>query len=561
MHQDRGQAVVRLLRELSGHLGNVRDDDRVLRFALRSLREFFEASQACVAVRTAGGGLDIPYEIPYGASWDHTLLSAFLRGEFPRIPFDSLIVPLDRRRRRWGALCLRRADRDFERGDGRQLRFIAEHIEQRLERIDHDRVREARSRIDQKVTEALRPHDLFYQVLHTLRALTRYDHSSTLLMATDGGRSLKVAAEQIAWTKARSRRIGFKIGLSARASSLLKVSGTTGFRRDGSRWHAWRGPDEAVALAQVLEYSTGPDASEAPAESAILCAPIVTRDGVIGAIRVASIDTSILDEYELELVGRFTPHASMAIQYLQRTEHLKRRMLEAERRNALANLARGVSHDVNNALGSILPLVQQLRHELQTGQISVETWAADLEQIESGVQVGRRIFGNLLGFARDSSGKVGHANLRRAVDAAMSVLGGAMARSGIQVDVDIAGDLPSLRGGQGDLEQLLLNFSSNARDAMPNGGVLRIAAWPLESGVEVEVRDNGCGIPREHLDKLYEPFFTTKVNGNGLGLSICRSIIWNLRGRLDVESSGPGSGTVIRFWLPAAPAPDSAEVS
>jgi signal transduction histidine kinase len=561
MHPDRSQAVVRLLRELSGHLGNVRDDDRVLRFAIRSLREFFEATHACVAVRTAGGDLDIPYEIPYGAVWDAGLLSAFLRGEHPRIPFDVLIVPLARRGRRWGALCLRRADRNFERGDGRLLGFIAGHIEQRLERIDHDRVREARSRIDQKVSEALRPRDLFYQVLHTLRALTRYDHSSTLLMAMDGGRGLTVAAEQIAWTKARSRRIGLKVDLSSRASMLLKESGAMGFRRDGAEWRAWRGPAEAVTLAGVLEYSTRSETSEAPPESAMLCAPIVTRDGVIGAIRVASIDPSILDEYELELVGRFTPHASMAIQYLQRTEHLKRRMLEAERRNALANLARGVSHDVNNALGSILPLVQQLRHELQSGQIVVETWAADLEQIESGVQVGRRIFGNLLGFARDSSGKVGHANLRRAVDAAMSILGGAMSRSGIQIDVDIAGDLPLLRGKQGDLEQLLLNFSTNARDAMPNGGVLRIAARPLESGVEVEVRDNGCGIPREDLDKLYEPFFTTKANGNGLGLSICRSIVWSLRGRLDVESDGPGKGTVIRFWLPSVVSRDATEVS
>src|SRR5205807_7040094 len=109
--------------------------------------------------------------------------------------------------------------------------------------------------------------------------------------------------------------------------------------------------------------------------------------------------------------------------------------------------------------------------------------------------------------------------------------------------------VPNIRAGQGDLEQLFLNLAANARDAMPGGGVLSIQTELDGDKLAITIRDTGCGIPPEHISRIQEPFFTTKHNGSGLGLSICRSIIWNVRGEMKIESH-PGAGTQIRLLLP-----------
>jgi signal transduction histidine kinase len=109
--------------------------------------------------------------------------------------------------------------------------------------------------------------------------------------------------------------------------------------------------------------------------------------------------------------------------------------------------------------------------------------------------------------------------------------------------------VPHILVGQGDLEQLFLNLTTNAKDAMPTGGVLSIKARNLGSNLELVIRDTGCGITPELIPRIQEPFFTTKPNGNGLGLSICRSIIRNAGGRIEIDS-GVGVGTQITVLLP-----------
>jgi signal transduction histidine kinase len=103
---------------------------------------------------------------------------------------------------------------------------------------------------------------------------------------------------------------------------------------------------------------------------------------------------------------------------------------------------------------------------------------------------------------------------------------------------------------QADLDQLLLNLLTNSRDAMPQGGQLTVRARRQGEVVELVVEDTGCGIPPEHLAKIQEPFFSTKPDGNGLGLAICRSIVWQMRGLLDIRST-PGKGTHVAAVLPA----------
>ena len=241
MQPDQQLDVFRLLRNMSGHLENVRDDDGVLRFCLRATRDFFRAQDACLArLRHGNAFADIVYEVPKDSEWDRALLACFLRAERPRVPFDHLIVPLWRRARWWGAVCLRRRAGEFERGDGRLLQFVTDHVSSILERTDQARIHDARARLDRKVSEQLQPRDLFYQILHLLRLLTRYDHSSALLMTTDGGASMQLVAEQIAWTKARSRRIGTKLPVpealrgALTGQAAVDSAGRTGDGRRGT---------------------------------------------------------------------------------------------------------------------------------------------------------------------------------------------------------------------------------------------------------------------------------------------------------------------------------------
>ena len=136
----------------------------------------------------------------------------------------------------------------------------------------------------------------------------------------------------------------------------------------------------------------------------------------------------------------------------------------------------------------------------------------------------------MLGFARYPADKLGQANIRRAVEATVGILRASFERAAITFEQQIPDDLPVVRGGQGDLEQLFLNLMSNARDAMPAGGSMRVIAHVRPDDVEVVVQDSGIGMAPETLLRIYEPFFTTKANGNGLGLSICRSIVWSMQG-------------------------------
>ena len=110
-----------------------------------------------------------------------------------------------------------------------------------------------------------------------------------------------------------------------------------------------------------------------------------------------------LGSYEADLVSRFMPHAAVALRNARRTESLERTILKAERKHAMADLARGISHDINNALGGVLPLVQQLRDEAAVGKLDADVAAQDLEQIERSMLVCRRIFGGMLkGVAREA---------------------------------------------------------------------------------------------------------------------------------------------------------------
>jgi signal transduction histidine kinase len=278
----------------------------------------------------------------------------------------------------------------------------------------------------------------------------------------------------------------------------------------------------------------------------------VSRGAVLGVLKVAALRRGTFGPYEAQLVAHFLPQVAVALQIAQRTEALEQRIIAAHRRHTMADLARGVSHDVNNALGAVLPLVQQMQADLRAGPIEPHVLAGDLCQVEQSLQVCRRIFAGMLSFARGAARNVGQAYVRQAIECARTILKESLSRRAIELVVGLEPDLAPVHGVQADVDQLLLNLVTNARDAMPQGGQLAVRARRHGDAVELVVEDTGCGIPAEHLAKIQEPFFSTKPEGNGLGLAICRSIVWQMRGTLDIQST-PGKGTRVTAVLPAYP--------
>ena len=547
---DRELAAFKFLDALSGHLKDVREPRKALRHALRDTREFFQASHGCIAMLQPGAPqANLLFTLPKGGRWNLDVLTRFIRNARPLVPDDMLIAPVRRRRGAWGAIALSRPGLPCDRYDRRLLGRIAEALSDAIHRIDHDRMGGVRDRIDRKVMEQIDPKDLFYQILDGLRSLTQYDHSSAVLIRDEGDSALRLVAEQIAWTKAKSQRIGLRLPITEAAAAMLHSEQVYGFDRYADVWQEWKG-QRADALANLLDYNIG-DAGDGESlrEASMLCAPLVTRDGLVGVLKIAARYPGRLKPYDAELVEHFRSQAAVAIQNLHRTESLRARVLTAERKHAMAELARSVSHDVNNALGSMLPLVQQMQEELRGGVLEPTVLWEDLEQVQKSLQVCRRIFGGMLSFSRGSARRSRHGQVRPAVETVSAILKYGMGRRGIELSVDVPDDLPGVACGQSDLEQVFLNLLTNAREATPHGGSISVSVRSSDGVVEISIADTGRGISAQDLPRVLEPFFTTKAHGNGLGLSICRSILWEVGGTLSIQSE-PGRGTRVDIVVP-----------
>jgi two-component system, NtrC family, sensor kinase len=551
-------SIHRFVHDTASRLRDSADAESVLRAFVRAASEWFGADRAWVAELEPGlAEARIVLAHPAGTAADVGFATELLRSPSCVLPQGMVCARLVRRRRPWAAIVLEKDSARFHDGAPRDLRHVAEAISDRIERIDQARLAEIRARIDGKLMRELPPKDLYYQILDGLHVLTRYDHSAALWIWRPGTATLELVAEQIAWRKARSAIIGQTVALPEDLQALLGDEAVYGFDREGGAWREWTGSG-TTQLAELLDGAA--DRPDRPPTGALLVAPLGSRQGPLGVLVLAEQHARSFGAHERDVLARFTLLASLALQRAETLEALQARMLKVERQGALADLARGVAHDINNAMGEVLPLVQQIRSDLEADRVDKALLAEDLERIEHALQVCRGIFGRMMRFARGSSRGPALADVRRAYVNARDVLGEGLAKQGIALDEAIANDLPPVACGPSDLERLFLNLMSNARDAMPSGGRLRIAATRAENGrVEVVVRDEGCGMDAETLALVERAFFTTKDHGTGLGLSTCRSIVSEAGGALQIQSA-PGNGTTVAFRLPAAePAAEARE--
>lgn len=553
MRDDFQLGLLKLQEQLRSRLHDVHEPHKALVWTLRGARELFGADAGAVALRRYGrGGAEVTFSLPGNAPWDLDVLSAYLAEGRPDIPASLLLGPVKRRGRNWAVLVLERRASSFDKEHLRALFSLSYAVTELIRRLDERRVRHVRRKIEQKIADRQEPKDVIYDILHGLRSLTRYDHSASLYTSSSTGGPLRLVAEQIAWTKAKSRRIGQTLEIPEPAREELRDGRVRFFHLQDGQGGGWTPADggESSRMPALLSQP----AQHAPPKTTLIYAPIAHREGALAVLEISARRRGVLDRYEATLVDEFRALTSLAVQFSVRTESLQEKILKSERKHVLANLTRGIAHDINNALGAMLPLVQQMTEEAREGVLDGERLSTDLETLERSLQTCRRIFSGMLAIARGSRDGLGHGNLRRSIDGALSVLEDSLRRRGIEVELVLPDELPLIRGNQGDLTQLFLNLCSNARDAMEGGGRLRIVVEPQQDRVDVTVEDSGVGIPEHLRERIWEPFFSTKENGHGLGLAICRSILWDIGGDMHFDA-GDSGGTRVSLHLPVLEAP------
>jgi len=232
---------------------------------------------------------------------------------------------------------------------------------------------------------------------------------------------------------------------------------------------------------------------------------------------------------------------------------LEAQLSQADKLSSIGLLAAGVAHEVNTPLAVISSYAQMLQKQLQGDAQK----SGLMEKITRQTFRASEIVNNLLNFSRTSGTEFTEVSLNKVISDTLALLEHQFRVSKVRVEDDLYQDLPTIQGNSGRLQQVFLNLFLNAKDAMPEGGTLRVSTSNGES-VSVRVADTGTGIAQEHIQRIYDPFFTTKTTpqqgqnrGTGLGLSVTYGIIQEHAGKIRVESR-PGQGTTFHLDFPFA---------
>jgi two-component system NtrC family sensor kinase len=230
-------------------------------------------------------------------------------------------------------------------------------------------------------------------------------------------------------------------------------------------------------------------------------------------------------------------------------EYTDQQIMKSERLATLGQLAAGVAHEINNPLGTISIYTQMILDDLGKDNDSCrENLAVVMKQTNRA----GRIVKDLLEYARQPEPEMRILNINDVLRKAIAIITHPAELQSIVVSTNLAPELPDSQGDGDKLQQVFVNIIMNALQAMPQGGELTVVTRPAEDNklIEIEISDTGCGIPQEHLSKLFDPFFSTKSagEGTGLGLSVSLGIVQRHNGTIDVKSKvGEGSRFIIRF--------------
>jgi len=265
-----------------------------------------------------------------------------------------------------------------------------------------------------------------------------------------------------------------------------------------------------------------------------------------GETRTVNVAIAPLVTRKFQVVGRL-----IIMDDITERVELEVQLSQADKLSSIGLLAAGVAHEVNTPLAVISSYTQMLAKQLQGDPQK----SGLLEKITRQTFRASEIVSNLLNFSRTSGTEFTDVDVNKIIADTLALLEHQFKTARIEVHPELTPALSPIHGNPGRLQQVFLNLFLNAKDAMPGGGKLRVTTTNGDT-IGVRVSDTGSGIAPEHIQRIYDPFFTTKTapkegqpRGTGLGLSVTYGIIQEHAGKIRVESH-PGAGTTFALDFP-----------
>jgi two-component system NtrC family sensor kinase len=270
-----------------------------------------------------------------------------------------------------------------------------------------------------------------------------------------------------------------------------------------------------------------------------------------GENRCANVAIAPLVSRNFEVVGRI-----IIVDDITERMELEAQLAQADKLSSIGLLAAGVAHEVNTPLAVISSYTQMLAKQVRGDQ----RVAPLLDKITQQTFRASEIVNGLLNFSRTGAAEFTSLDLNHIIEETLKLLEHQFRTSQVHLQMSLEENLPPILGNSGKLQQVFLNLFLNAKDAMAAGGTLRVATQ-VNGHVAVDVSDTGSGIALEHMQRIYDPFFTTKTTvnegqrrGTGLGLAVSYGIIQEHAGKIQVESQ-VGNGTTFHLEFPMARKP------
>ena len=281
-------------------------------------------------------------------------------------------------------------------------------------------------------------------------------------------------------------------------------------------------------------------------------APLIIGSDIVGILRLYFSELREFYEEELNLVILIAEQGAFALEKAQLIEGQRSRYdqlaLQTEKLSALGRLAAGIAHEINNPLAGILLFSSNMLKKVpKEGPIK-----EGLELIVQETIRCKRIIQELLEFSRESEPNIVLANINDTIERALHILENEFRLRHIRLEKQLSSETPDILMDKSQIEQVLVNLLLNAVQAIEDQGIITISSdkMPGENRVKVEISDTGCGIPPEHMTKIFDPFFSTKAKGTGLGLAVSYGIVQKHQGRIYASCGPGGKGAVFTLEVP-----------
>lgn len=306
------------------------------------------------------------------------------------------------------------------------------------------------------------------------------------------------------------------------------------------------GPGDAILKAHLADLKLG----------SVILVPILHPNLHIMFHAARSVGEPPFHESDLEMLQILARQAITALEnsrlyaeqldYVRRIEESQKALIQAEKMAAAGRLSASIAHEINNPLQAVQNCLHLAARDDLPAEKRKEYFDLACTELERLMLTVRR----MLDFYRPGASALERINLAEILQYVLTLMSKQLSEANVTVVKEFSGTIPSVMVVGSQIQQVFINLILNAVDAMPEGGVLKVSARSLKNGIEVLVQDSGKGVPEEKQTNIFEPFYSTKDGGTGLGLTVSYNIITAHGGVLELLTDR-GPGACFRIFLPA----------